>query len=61
MFREGGALRSTLFMQANDLHERIDKLPNEFEADLPLREHEAKLVKDKLLQKVKRTEPDSNS
>jgi hypothetical protein len=48
-------------MQANDLHERIDKLPNEFEADLPLREHEAKLVKDKLLQKVKRTEPDSNS
>ncbi len=48
-----------LFMQADDLHERIDKLPSEFEADLLLMEHEAKLVKDKLLQKFTRTAPDS--
>ena len=39
------------FLQADDLHDRIDKLPNEFEADLLLMEHEAKLVKDKLLAK----------
>ena len=50
---------AALFMQAGDLHERIDRLPNEFEADLLLMEHEANLVKDKLLQKFKRTEPDS--
>lgn len=39
------------FMRDEDLHERIDALPNEFEADLLLMEQEAKLVKDKLLKK----------
>ena len=49
------------FMQDDELHERIDKLPNEFGADLLLMEHEAKLVKDKLLQKFKRTDPGNKS
>ena len=42
---------AALLMQEGDLHERIDRVENEFEADLLLMEHEAKLVKDKLLKK----------
>jgi phospholipase C len=44
---------AALLMQDGDLHERIDKLQSEFEADLLLMEHEAKLVKDKVLSKFK--------
>ncbi len=42
-----------VFMQDDDLHARIDTIDNELEADLLLMENEAKLVKDKLLQKFK--------
>jgi len=38
-----------LFTQADELHDRIDKINNELEADLLLMEREAKLVKDKIL------------
>ena len=38
-----------LFTQTEDLHNRIAKLENELEADLLLVEHEAKLVKNKIL------------
>jgi phospholipase C len=37
------------FTQAGDLHDRIAKIENELEADLLLAEHEAKLVKNKIL------------
>jgi len=38
-----------LFTQADELHNRIDTIDNELEADLILVEHEAKLVKNKIL------------
>jgi hypothetical protein len=44
---------AAMLMQADELHERIDKIQNEFEADLLLMEHEAKLVRSKLLPKFK--------
>ena len=44
---------AALLMQNDGLHERIDKMENEFEADLLLMENEAKLVKDKVLKKFK--------
>jgi phospholipase C len=44
---------AAMFMQAEELHERIDGLNSELAADLFLMEHEAKLVKDKLLGKKK--------
>ena len=40
---------AALFTQAEDLHNRIAKIENELEADLLLVEHEAKLVKNKIL------------
>jgi phospholipase C len=40
---------AALFTGACDLHERIAKIENELEADLLLVEHEAKLVKNKIL------------
>jgi phospholipase C len=42
---------AAMLVQADELHERIDKIQNEFEADLLLMEHEAKLVKDKIFKK----------
>jgi phospholipase C len=44
---------SALFAQAGHLHERIEKLQNELEADLLVIEHEAKLVKNKFLGNAK--------
>ena len=41
------------FLRDDKLPERIGKLANEFEADVLLMEHEAKLVKDRLLDKFK--------
>jgi ABC-type branched-subunit amino acid transport system ATPase component len=38
-----------LFTQTDDLHNLIAKIENELEADLLLVEHEAKLVKNKIL------------
>lgn len=40
---------AALFTQADELHNRIEKLENELEADLLVIEHEAKLVKGKFL------------
>lgn len=40
---------AALFTQAGELHNRIEKLENELEADLLVIEHEAKLVKGKVL------------
>jgi phospholipase C len=42
---------AALFMQAENLHKRIENISNEFEADLLLMEHEANLVKRELLEK----------
>jgi phospholipase C len=42
-----------MFMQADDLHKRIESISNEFEGEVLLMEHEAKLVKDKLQVKFK--------
>jgi len=39
---------AAIFADAGHLHERIDQIENELEADLLLVEHEAKLVKNKL-------------
>ena len=44
---------SALFIQAGQLHERIEKLQNELEADLLVIEREAKLVKNKFLGNAK--------
>lgn len=42
---------AALFLEADQLHARIQSISTEFEADMLLMEHEAELVKDRIIQK----------